>query len=153
MKRNGIIILLTIFVVGIISLFIYNSLVEPKKVVEEYYTALVEEDYDTAFSHLLIWDLYVDVGTRLEETEAKERYLEKMDFLKQKGYKVKAFDITDVREKNGDYLIDATVTIQNQKKEQEISETIRLMDQKLYITSSDDPYSHYRDGKMRVSFD
>lgn len=102
---------LSIIVVGCASNDAKNS-------VENYYTALVNEKYDEAFNKLLIFDEHYDKETTLSESEAKERFTEKISYLEEKGYQLNDFKIQDVRtDDGGPPLVESVLTIEvNVKK-------------------------------------
>jgi tryptophan synthase beta subunit len=66
---------------------------EAERIAEEYYTAIVTEDYENAFEYLYLYDYGKDInlleGTVLNQSEAKQFFLKKTQFLKSVGYKVK----------------------------------------------------------------
>ncbi|MGP4108457.1 hypothetical protein [Virgibacillus sp. L01] len=150
MKNIFILILLglSIIVAGCASSDAKNS-------VENYYTALVNEEYDKAFNQLLIFDEHYDQETTLSESEAKERFSEKISYLEEKGYQLNDFEIQDVRtDDGGPPLVESVLTIEIKGDEKKVKELIQVTENGLFVDlSEEDKYAHYRDGKMNISKD
>lgn len=70
--------------------------------IKKYYRALIEEDYETAFAELFLYqEDFTSEQSLLSKKEAKALYLEKTIALKEKGYKVKAFELIEVEYEDG----------------------------------------------------
>ncbi|MCF6409676.1 hypothetical protein [Pseudalkalibacillus salsuginis] len=124
-----------------------------KQRVEKYYTAFKNENYEKAFNHLLIFDKHYDAGTTLSESEAKDKYIKKINYLEQKGYQLKDFEIQEVRsDDGGPPIVQSLVTIKIDDKTKKVKEFIQVTENGLFIDLSEgDKYAHYRDGKMNVN--
>lgn len=76
MKKVPVILALSLFI-GYVTGWVYYNNIKPKQIVKEYYTALMNENYEKSFTYLLIFDQYVDKGTKLSKSEALGKYLKK----------------------------------------------------------------------------
>ncbi|MBH0229746.1 hypothetical protein [Halobacillus yeomjeoni] len=126
---------------------------EAEESVESYYTSLMNEDYDSAFSHLLIFDEHYDEGTDLSPEEAEKKYIAKVDYLKGKGYKIKDFEILSVhKEEAVPPSVKSELIYEVDGNEQKVEELIQVTDEGLFVDlSEEDPYAKYRDGQMEVN--
>lgn len=127
---------------------------DAKKNVESYYTALMNENYEEAFAHLLIYEEYYDKGTTLSDKEAKERYMKKVQILKDNGYKLKDYEIKNVRSDDGGApLVESELTIIVNGEEKKVKELVQVQDEGVMIDlSEEDEFAQYRDGRMNISF-
>ncbi|WP_430787394.1 hypothetical protein VBD025_16335 [Virgibacillus flavescens] len=124
---------------------------DPKQSVEKYYTALINENYEEAFNYLLIYDEHYDGGTTLTRAEAKEKFMEKINYLKQINYQVTDFEIKKVSsDDGGPPLVRSIVTITIDGEVKKINELIQVTDEGLFVDlSEEDKYAQYRDGTMK----
>lgn len=145
------ILLITLLGVSIIVVGCASN--DAKNSVENYYTALVNEKYDEAFNQLLIFDEHYDKETTLSESEAKERFTEKISYLEEKGYQLNDFEIQDVRtDDGGPPLVESVLTIEVNGEEKKVKELIQVTEDGLFVDlSEEDKFAHYRDGKMSIS--
>jgi len=127
-----------------------------KVIIEKYYQAVIDGDYENAFEQLHLYDYdsktensKLDEGITLSDGEGKAFYLKKIDVLKEQNYKLKDFEIVNVEYEDGHsfwYHIKLEVEQNGQKFEWD--EVAEIYEGKLLIGEKDDPYVKYRDGKM-----
>ncbi|MFJ7976642.1 hypothetical protein ACIQZI_13205 [Peribacillus sp. NPDC096379] len=76
-----------------------------KSVTKNYYNALKDEGYGEALEQLYLYDYTEDRhptdGTTLSEEEARKFYLWKIDYLKEQNYKIKGYEIENIRYEDG----------------------------------------------------
>lgn len=102
-----------------------NSIEEQKaeSLINKYYQAMTDADYENAFDQLYPYDGFYMDGTTMTQAEAKGFYLNKIDLLKEQKYKLQDFEQIEVA-----YVFEG----------------------KLMLGNSDDTYRNYRDGQMNV---
>lgn len=136
-----------------LSLIGCNSLKEKKaeRAINKYYNALLDENYDQAFTQLYLYDYnFFDEQSLLPIQEAKAIYLKKIAHLQEQSYKVKAFNITELEYEDGhSFWHHVTITVEQYGETFDYKEQAYFHDGKLKI-SGDDPYIEYRDGKMTI---
>ncbi|MBP1950891.1 hypothetical protein [Virgibacillus litoralis] len=144
---------LLIILLGLSIIVVGCAANDARDSVENYYISLVNEEYEKAFNQLLIFDEHYDQETTLSESEAKERFSEKISYLKEKGYQLNDFEIQDVRtDDGGPPLVKSVLTIEVNGDEKKVKELIQVTENGLFVDlSEEDKYAHYRDGKMSLS--
>lgn len=129
---------------------------QAEKVAKNYYSALVSEDYEQAFEYLYVYDEHFDAGTNLSRAEAKSVYMKNMNQLKERGYKVKKFEINQIRLEDGVLmLINSTVTVEYNKETKSTIETLQYnnpigIKPKVFVDYSEDEFAQYRGGKLNM---
>lgn len=129
-----------------------------KNVTNNYYKALVKENYEKAFETLYLYDFDEDKhptdGTTLSEKEAKEFYMQKINVLKENSYKVKDFEIIEIRKEDGHTsFAEVKLNVEVNGKTFEWHETVDEWEGKAWIINKNDPFSKYRDGKMNFDIE
>lgn len=129
-----------------------------KSVTKNYYNALIDEDYEEAFEQLYLYDYTEDKhptdGTTLNEEEAKEFYMQKINYLKEQGYKVKDFEIENIRYEDGHtFFLEIILNVEQNGENFERSETVDVWEGKAWIIEEDEPSATYRDGKMNFDIE
>jgi len=129
-----------------------------KSVTKNYYNALIDEDYDEAFDQLYLYDYNEDKhamdGTSLSKEEAKEFYMQKINYLKEQNYKVKDFEIHNIRYEDGHtFFLEIILNVEKNGEGFERSEIVDASSGKAWIIEEDDPFSMYRDGKMNFDIE
>lgn len=132
-----------------------------ENIINVYYQAIINEDYEIAFSKLYLYDNdayeknnYPGYGTILTNKEAKEVYLKKIEYLKKQNYKLKDFEIVEVEYEDGhSFWHHIKLEVELNGKQFEWEEVALLHKGKLLIGMKDDIYANYRDGKMNVDLD
>jgi hypothetical protein len=121
--------------------------------IEKYYQALVKEDYETAFKELFLYEGdYPAEQTSLSNTEAQTLYLEKMNYLKDKNYKLNGFEIIEAEYEDGhSFWHHLNIEVQRGGETFYYKEQAFFHEGKLKV-SGEDPYIQYRDGKMNVKY-
>lgn len=119
--------------------------------IKKYYGALIEEDYETAFAELFLYEEdFTSEQSLLSKKEAKALYLEKTTVLKEKGYKVKGFEIIEVEYEDGhSFWHHMNIEVEQDGKTNYYKEEVFFHEKKLKI-SGEDPNIHSRDGKLNV---
>jgi len=89
-----------------------------KKLTRNYYSALIDEDYEEAFEQLYLYDYGDDKhptdGTVLNKEEAKEFYMQKINYLKKQNYKIKDFVIENIRYEDGHtFFLEMILSVEN----------------------------------------
>ncbi len=157
MKKTILIIL--IFTLSLILLGC--NLIEEQKaksITKNYYTALIDEDYEKAFKQLYLYDYRDDKhptdGTILSEEEAKDFYMQKIKYLKGKGYKLNGFEIENIRYEDGHtFFLEIILDVEQKGERFERSETVDIWEGKVWIIEEDDLFVKYRDGKMNFDLE
>ncbi|WP_054753631.1 hypothetical protein [Piscibacillus salipiscarius] len=110
----------------------------------------MDQDYEEAFELLYKYDEKTPTeGTVLKEEEAKSFYLEKINKLKEYHYKLKDYDIINIRKEDGHTsFAEMILTFEVDGQEHEVSETIDEWNGKAWIIESEDPFVNFRNGKM-----
>lgn len=124
-----------------------------KSITKDYYNALIEEDYEEAFEKLYLYDYnenkHATEGTLLNKKEAKEFYMQKINYLKEQKYKVKDFEIQNIRYEDGHtFFLEIILNVEKNGEGFEYSETVDVWEGKAWILEEDDPFAVYRDGTM-----
>ena len=150
MKR----LLFTLLVLSLsVSLTGCNNIEEKRaeNAMKNYYQALVEGDYETAFQELYLYEeSFSDGQTSLSNAEAQTIYLEKIKYLKEKNYKYKDFKITELEYEDGNsFWHHLNIEVEQNGGIFNYEETAFFHEGKLKV-SGEDPYIQYRDGKMNV---
>lgn len=155
MYKNIILIMLMLFMLtgcyGIQKEFNEKT---AENIINDYYKAIINEDYEKAFSKLYIYEGDNNWGSTLSNKEAKEVYLKKIEYLRKQNYELKDFEIVEVEYEDGHsfwHHIKLEVQLNGQKFEWK--EVALLHNGKLLIGKIDDIYADYRDGKMNVEMD
>lgn len=150
MKR---LFLTSLFVLSLsITLIGCNSIEEKKaeNAIEQYYQALVKEDYEAAFKQLYLYEDDFSEQSSLSNEEAKNLYLEKFNYLKEQNYKFKGFEITELEYEDGhSFWHHLDVEVEQGGETLHYQEVAYFHEGKLKI-DGEDPYILYRDGKMAV---
>ena len=117
---------------------------------EDYYQALIKEDYENAFEQLYIYEDDSSKQSSLSKEEAKKFYLEKIKFLKEENYKFKGYNITELEYEDGhSFWHHIDIEIEQNGETFNYKEIAYYQDGKLKI-DGEDPYILYRDGKMAM---
>ncbi|WP_158735778.1 hypothetical protein [Alteribacillus sp. YIM 98480] len=129
-----------------------------KNVAKTYYHALMDEDYEKAFEQLYLYDHTEENhpadGTTLSEEEAEKFYMKKVDYIKEQDYKVKGFDIENIRYEDGHtFFLEMILQVEQDGENFERSETVDIWEGQAWIIEEDDPFSSYRDGNMSVEIE
>ena len=148
--------IILVMLIAIVSLYLIGCSgpeQEVKSVTNDYYNALVNGNYEKAFETLYLYDFAEDKhptdGTILNEEEAKEFYMEKINVLKENNYKVTNFEITKVRKEDGHTsFAEVTLNVEVNGESIEWHETVDEWEGKAWIINESDPFAKYRDGKM-----
>lgn len=150
----------TIFVISLIIITIIagcnsNERIT-KGIVEDYYNALVNQNYEKAYEISRIYDLGEPSSeeTALTEEEARKFLMKKVDYLKEVDYKVKSYKILETNQQDG-HTFTYEVALKIEVNGENVNRKDRIyprVDQKdISISKSEDPLAKYRDG--RVNFD
>lgn len=132
-----------------------------KRMIEKYYQAIIDEDYEKAFNQLHLFDYDPETGdsklaegTKLSIEEAKAFYLKKIDFLKEENYQLKSFEIVEVEYEDG-HSFWHHIKLEGMRNDVdfEFTEIADMYEGKLLIGEKEDPYAKYRDGKMNFDID
>lgn len=132
-----------------------------ENIINDYYQAIINEDYEKAFSKLYLYDNDVYEGnnysgnsTILSNKEAKEVYLKKIEYLRKQNYELKDFEIVEVEYEDGhSFWHHIKLEVELNGKKFEWKEVALLHLGKLLISKKDDIYAKYRDGQMNVEMD
>ncbi|WP_078554305.1 hypothetical protein [Bacillus alkalicellulosilyticus] len=124
-----------------------------KSATRDYYNALIKEDYVAAFEQLYLYDYTEDShptdGTALSKEKAKAFYLQKIDYLKERDYKIRDFVIEKIRYEDGHtFFLEISLIVEQDGERFERSEIVDFWDGKVWIIEKDDPFAKYRDGRM-----
>ncbi|PTX49158.1 hypothetical protein C8P63_14215 [Melghirimyces profundicolus] len=126
---------------------------EAREAAEKYYSGMVEQDYDRAFSQLLLFKEYVDQPGEVSKKEAKDFFYKKMDYLESQDDRIMDFKIKGTY-KHEPHLpqtqVTALVTVHKGKDKRTYRETLQVTENGLFIDHSDDKMNIYRDGEMAV---
>ena len=123
-----------------------------EKAIHTYYDALLEDDYDTAFKGLFLYDKGITTPTALTRSETKTVFEQKIAYIESRGYKVTDYHVRGVEYEDGHtfwHHIDVVIDVNGQRKL--LKETAFYQNGKLSV-SGEDPMIEYRDGKMDVTF-
>jgi len=131
---------------------------ETKRIVENYYDALIDQDYEEVYNLSEIYDLHnasSDVTT-LSAEEAKTFFMKKVEYLNKVNYKIIDYQITGQEQFDGhtfNYQVKAELEVSGENMK--VSEKVRpKVDQnKVSISESEDPIVKYRDGSVGVDID
>ena len=144
-----------IFLLGVALMGCSNYFAERegKNITESYYQALIDEDYEKAFEQLYLYDFVEDKhateGTTLTKKETKEFYMKKINYLKEQGYKVKDFEIENIKYEDGHtFFIEIKLDVEQDGQNFEWLETVDIWRGKVWVIERGDPFAKYRDGKM-----
>lgn len=151
-----IILFLSIAIINLFLIGCYSPERKVKSVTNDYYKALVNENYEKAFETVYLYDFLEDKhptdGTTLSEKEARAFYFEKINVLKENNYKIKGFEITHIRKEDGaTAFAEVTLDVEVDGESFERHELVDEWEGKAWIITEDDPYGKYRDGK--INFD
>lgn len=151
MKKPGSILLFLLFILMLTGC----NYVEEKKaesIIQNYYQAIIDEDYEKAFKQLHLYDTEESKLTgkaTLSEQEAKAIYLEKIKHLEEQMYKLKDFEIVEIEYEDGhSFWHHIKLEVEQDGEKSEWNEVAYIVKGKLLIGEKDDPYAKYRDGKM-----
>ncbi|QNK89118.1 hypothetical protein H7992_05175 [Sporosarcina sp. resist] len=101
MKR----LLFTLLVLSLSVLLVGCNNIEEQRAensIKQYYQALIEGNYETAFQELYLYEeSYSNGQTSLSNSEAQTIYQEKIKYLNDQSYKVKDFEITELEYEDG----------------------------------------------------
>lgn len=127
-----------------------------KGLVEDYYNAVIHQNYEKAFEVSRIYDLGSrnTVETNFTEKEAKEFFKKKLNYLKKVDYKVKSYEIVEIQQHDGHtFIYDVSLEIQVNGETMNRREKVwpKVDHENIAITQSEDPLAKYRDG--RVNFE
>ncbi|MCZ0703206.1 hypothetical protein J2T56_001470 [Natronobacillus azotifigens] len=145
-----------VFTIAIISLSLIgcaNPEREVRRLTNDYYGALVKENYEKAFETVYLYDVDDDNhptdGTTLNEKEAKNLYMEKINILKENNYKITGFDITGFTYIDAAHAF-AEVTIHGEVDGEGFvwHEMVDAWGGKAWIQNIEDPFGKYRDGTL-----
>ncbi|KPU43286.1 hypothetical protein OXPF_27270 [Oxobacter pfennigii] len=148
--------MLAIVAIGIITFATLPSIIgsinyrEIDRNVHGYYDALMSQDYEKAYSYVLLYDRGVDMGPEYIYEEGKAIYISRMNKLTQeKGYKVLNASINPEKDSHGQlrYRVELEILIDGEKRK--YNEWVKIANMKLYI-GSEDIYAPLRDGRMEV---
>lgn len=118
-------------------------------VINKYYKALIEEDYEKAFQYVYTYDEHYTDGINLSRREAKELYLQKTEWLQEQNYRVKDFEIKEVEYEDGhSFWHHITLEIEKDGQTFERAEVADIYKRKVVIGGRGDVYSAYRDGNL-----
>ncbi|UCZ55090.1 hypothetical protein LGQ02_10345 [Bacillus shivajii] len=124
-----------------------------KSAARDYYYALIQEDYDQAFEQLYLYD-YIEEkhpteGTSLSDEKAKAFFMEKVEYLNERNYKVLDYEIENIRYEDGhSFVLEILLNVEQDGERVERSEIVDLWQGKVWVIEVDDPFSKYRDGRM-----
>lgn len=129
-----------------------------KRVAAEYYEALIDEDYESTFNHLYVYDNleghHPTEGTKLSEEDAKQFYMEKVEQLNEFDYRIKDFDIYNIRKEDGHTsFAETTLVVDVHGHTYEWKETIDEYNGEAWIVESNDPFVKFRDGTVNFDLD
>ncbi|MEI2364608.1 hypothetical protein [Niallia circulans] len=129
-----------------------------KSIAENYYKALINEDYEEAFEQLYLYDYTEDRhptdGTTLSEEEARKFYLQKVNYLIKQKYKIKDYEIENIRYEDGHtFFLEISLNVEQNGESFERSETVDVWEGKAWIIEEDDPFATFRDGKMNFDIE
>ncbi|WP_163539876.1 hypothetical protein [Gracilibacillus sp. YIM 98692] len=159
---------MTIFMIALIFLltgcnFIGKQIQEQKaeNMINDYYQAIMEEDYEKAFEQLYLYDYDAETGdhdlrngTSLSEEEEKAFYFEKIDLLQEKDYQLKDYEIVEVEYEDGhSFWHHIMLEIEQNGEMVEKAEVADVYDDKLLIGVREDEFAKYRDGKMNFEME
>ncbi len=136
--------LLAVFVFGLTFYQDYST----RQYVNQYYDDLIKGNYDNAFEHLYPWSGNPDKPPWVSSRAAKGIFLKNVSSLGARGYRIVRVDDIVVMEK-GSLLgakVKLTVSLKGQLKQ--VEENLAFYNAKIVVTDSQDPYAHYRDGKL-----
>ncbi|SHG23235.1 hypothetical protein [Ornithinibacillus halophilus] len=161
-KRTIVILLLIILIVTIAWLFIRKTFfpeLEAVNMINTYYQSIIDEDYDEAFEQLYLFDYNepdenanIKAGTNLRKSEAREFYLKKINYLKDKNYRLKDYEIVEVEYADGhSFWHHIELEVEVNGKLYNWHETASIYEGKLMIGEREDQFAKYRDGKMNIS--
>lgn len=144
----------TLFVLSLTLLLLGCNSIEEQQaedLIENYYESLAKEDYETAFKELFLYEEdFPDEQTSLSNAEAQTLYLEKINYLKGQNYKINGFEITEVEYEDGhSFWHHLNIEVEQDGETFYYNEQAFFHEGKLKV-SGEDPYIHYRDGKMNV---
>ncbi|WP_429844119.1 hypothetical protein [Brevibacillus sp. FIR094] len=154
MKKILVVILLFVLVFPRFLFTEYFAEREMKMITENYYQALIDEDYEKAFGTLYLYDFAEDKhqvdGTTLSEQEAKEFYMKKIAFLKAHQYKLNDYEIKKIRYEDGHTaFLEMKLEVEHDGQKFQYAETVHIWEGKVWIMGEEeDPFTKYRDGKM-----
>jgi len=131
---------------------------QEKEIVQRYYQALMDEDYERSFESLYLYDTSGGKppveGTSLNNAVTKDLYLTKIERLKEHDYKVVGFEIEKVKYEDGHTsFLEIEVETDVFGKRHFWSETIDIWEGKVWIVDSNDPLAKYRNGDMGVKLE
>ena len=132
---------------------------EAERLINKYYQAIIDEDYEKAYQYLYIYDQEkIDsegsrsAGTSLTETEAKQFYHSKISFLKEQNYRVKDYKIVEVEYEDGhSFWHHLVLEVEIDGEIYHKKELAFLQNERLMIGEQDDLFAPYRDGRMNIS--
>lgn len=136
---------------GVFGVYLFDKYPELKaeKAIERYYKALIKEENEKAFEQLKLYDTHPMGDTKLSNEETLNIFLEKMEFLKKEKYKINKFKIVEVEYQDGHsfwHHIEVDGVINGEPFI--IKEVATMVNEKLIIGSSEDPFVDYRNGRM-----
>ena len=129
-----------------------------KGVVEDYYKALINEDYDKVYEISRVYDLG-ERGTEktsISEEEAKAFFEKKVDHLKKVDYKVKSYEISNKEQSDGHtffYEVELEIEVNGETITRKEKVWPKVDQENIAIMASEDPFAKYRDGRMNFDID
>lgn len=156
MKNFSIFCFIVIFILaGAFGFYLLVNYPEIKaeKAIERYYKALIKEENEKAFEQLKLYDTHPIGDTKLSNEEALNIFLEKIEFLKKEKYQINKFKIVEVEYEDGHsfwHHIEVEGVINGEPFI--IKEVATMVNEKLIIGSSEDPFVDYRNGRMEIEF-
>ncbi|WP_216831493.1 hypothetical protein [Alkalihalobacterium elongatum] len=157
MKKTIVILLISIYSLVLIGCN-FNEEDKAKSITKKYYNALMDENYDKAFEQLYLYDYTKEKhptdGTTLTKKEAKAFYMQKIKYLVEQDYKVKDFEIENIRYEDGHtFFLEISFNVEQDGESIERAETVDVWKGRVWIVETDDPYTTYRDGKMNFAIE
>ncbi|MEO4052695.1 hypothetical protein [Solibacillus sp. CAU 1738] len=128
---------------------------QAQQLIENYYNAMKERQYEIAFDQLYIFDdHYTDGPSFLSEQEAKNLFNKKINILEEQDYYIKDFEIVNVEYEDGhSFWHHINIVVEQKGQRYEWEEVAQMYEGKLIVDGKNDPYVQYRNGQMNVNFE
>ncbi|KHE73193.1 hypothetical protein [Halobacillus sp. BBL2006] len=151
------IIVISLFIITFITGCNSNERIT-KGLVEDYYNALVNQNYEKVYEVSKIYDLGEPSSeeTTFTEEEARKFFMKKVDYLEEVDYKVKSYEIVETNQQDG-HTFTYEVALKIEVNGETVNRKDRIyprVDQKdISISKSEDPLAKYRDGRVNFNIE
>lgn len=119
-----------------------------KQYITQYYQDTISGKYEEAFNHLQPWNQKPGELVNISADGVKAKFLHKAAELKNIKYKIVKVDNISLTDEGAALGAQVNLTIQVNGRTKKVREHLDFYNAKIVIMESQDPYVHYRDGKI-----